>query len=66
MPALCQTELELILVIDASGSMNPERSRMREVLRSVHRQFELALTLTRIGMVEFSRSGSVIEREAVC
>ena len=56
--------MELVLVIDASGSMYPYQQELRELARSVHQQFSLGFSWTRVGVVMFSGSahkGTIIK-----
>ena len=50
----CYVPMELVLVLDESGSMWPYTQAVKDLANSVHAQFEMSSHYTRIGVVEFS------------
>ena len=50
----CAVEMELVLVLDVSGSMRGQTSSVVAFAQDVVDQFELSHSLTRVGVVEFS------------
>ena len=52
--------MELVLVLDVSGSMRGQTSSVVAFAQDVVDQFELSHSLTRVGVVEFSSSSSTL------
>ena len=56
---MCAIPIELVLVLDSSGSMYPYRDAFMRVVTSLVDQFVLASDLARIGIVSFSSSAQI-------
>merc|ERR1712166_530911 len=56
----CDIEMDLVLVLDKSGSMWSYHSQLKEFAKSLVRQFVIGPTSTAIGLVEFSTDARVL------
>ena len=57
----CDGKLDVVLAIDASGSIRHERfSEVLEYLESVSREFEIAPDRTRVGVLRYSDTAEVV------
>merc|ERR1711965_753620 len=56
----CDVPLELVLVLDKSGSVRHAQSQMLQFAREVVGQFTLGISSARVGLVEFHHDASVL------
>ena len=56
----CVAQLELVLVLDKSGSVRSAQSSILDFAREIVSQFALSPTAAQIGVVEFSNDGDTL------
>ncbi|KAL1520830.1 hypothetical protein AB1Y20_022392 [Prymnesium parvum] len=57
---ICALALDLVLVLDSSGSMWPYESEVKSFAQTVVNQFDLRPDAVQVGLVEFSSSASTL------